>query len=369
MATFIRAGGVWREAAQNNVRVSGTWRNCNTYVRSGGSWRTVKTTVASTIVSNPTTRVAGSFGTLYTIQTQNTNRWAAYVDPNNTNTLYQTGSAFNALQRSTDGGTSWTNVIGTPTGQMEFVYSAGGRIYTSQASGGSTCYRSDNFGVSWNTIGGFGGIGGGSVASAFNVQARLIAEGGNQSNVNYVTSNATSNPASWTSTSSGDNTMMEGTHNYVCRSTNWADTGVYYSSNWNPSWSIARVGGTNQTTGWLVGSPRDGTDIGYLINSFTSGSFCRSTNRMADFTALTNPPAAVRMAAWGNFVFVLTNSGVIWKSSDRGANFSQLDNCSSFLGTNTSANIGNGWGGSVSADGKHFIFVWNGWFCVYSTFT
>ena len=368
MPTFVRSGGVWRQTTQNNVRISGTWKNCTTFVRHAGAWRLVFQATLNntpTIVNSPTMRVAGLNGTLYTVDTQNANIWNLHVDPNNSAYLYQSGSAVN-LQRSTNGATSWTQVINVPTGQMEFYYSGGGRIYTSQNNGGSTVYRSTDYGASWTSLGGFGGIGGGSVATAFNNADRLVAEGGNQSNVNYYTSNATAASVNWTSTSSGDNHMMEGTHNYVCRSTNWADTGVYYSTSWPPSWTISKLSGSNITTGWYVASPRDATSIGFMINSWSAGSFCYSSDNMANFTAQTNPPGSCRMGAWGNFVYVLTNSGNLWKSTDRGSNFVLVDDLSSFIGTSVSTNLGNGYGLSVSGNGKHCLFMWNGWKCIYS---
>jgi photosystem II stability/assembly factor-like uncharacterized protein len=78
------------------------------------------------------------------------------VHPTNSNILFATGT--NGIWRSTNAGTSWTQVNSTSMEDIEFNPANPNIMYASCASGSSNVWRSVNGGINWNALGSNSGL-------------------------------------------------------------------------------------------------------------------------------------------------------------------------------------------------------------------
>lgn len=382
MPVYVKDSGTWSESTKVSVKDSGSWSSSRVHEKGSGSWNYVPTPIDPPVtptVTSSTVRKLGYYGTLYSFDatlptlssTSSLTGGSVYIDPNNTSTFFRTyfqqGSGYTVLERSTNTGASFSTIISSDgggysgyyaIGQMSFQYSGSGIIWASRSSGSSNVFKSTNYGSSFTSVTGFGGIGAGSITSAFNNSNYWIAEGGNQVNNQYYTSNG---GTTWALSHSGDNSFYTGSHNYVMRSTNWTSTGIYYSTSWPPSWTASQLNGSALTsTGYQITSPFGNTSVAYMLTSYSGGNFAKSTDNGATFSTSVSPASNVyRMGSYGVYVWLITKDAKIYYSSDYGSNFSLKDDLSSVLGTDLSVSansIGNNYYLSVHPNGKSVFF-------------
>jgi len=272
------------------------------------------------------------------------------VHPTDPNTVY-VGAAAGSIWKTTDGGTSWTNVgdnlasltygaIAVDPGNPSIVYAGAGEIRHNLAFNiydGQGLYKSTDAGTTWNQITtGFGTVThfGDLEVSPHNSNIVIAALGSGYSYLGNL-----GNEGMWWSTDAGVN---------WARTLNVADAFdvVFHPTNANVVY--AATGGGLTTSGFYVSN-----NAGASWTQSNTGLPAANTILRMQISVVNSSPSTIY-----TLIFNASGTPVAYKTTNGGANWSQIS-----AGTQLGGNFGSGWidqGGydlCIAADPTNANFV------------
>ncbi|MBL4703632.1 MAG: PKD domain-containing protein [Flavobacteriales bacterium] len=266
-------------------------------------------------------------------------------DPNNSNILY-VGTPAGGIWKSTDAGTTWVplgdelSVIGVSGITVDPSNSNIIYLCTGDSDGGDVysigLMKSTDGGASWNSIGGI----------TANETTEIIIDPTN-SNILYLASSSgvyksTNAGTSWTNVRTGnirDIEMKPGTP-----STLYAVTGstFYVSTNSGGTWNTVTSALPGSSGRLAIATTAANSSYVYVLSATTGGAFqglYRSTNSAGSFTAMnTTTDIFQSTQSWYDMALAASQTNAneivtgvmnVWKSTNGGSSFTQLNNWSS----------------------------------------